>query len=231
MNSIIGHRGARGLALENTIESFKKAIEVGVQCFEFDVQVTRDGVFVVCHDNSLARVSQSGEHITDLDYEALQNIPLNNGEPVPRLTEVLDLARAHEIAVIVELKTDRLIESLCEQLDKYQDLSVVVASFDHDTIASIRELRPEWRLYLTENHNPIEVLQKAHFMGVQGIDLNYKLMNPLTYFLAIFWKLEIMVYTVNSPAIKRALGLLYPRVAICTDYPDRFISHAKRQSE
>ena len=43
----IGHRGARGLVDENTMESFKKAIEIGVDDIEFDIQRTKDGVFVV----------------------------------------------------------------------------------------------------------------------------------------------------------------------------------------
>lgn len=226
MTQIIGHRGAAGVDLENTIPSFQAAIDIGVSTFEFDVHITKDNQFVVCHDDNLMRVSTGNGHIKDLTYAELQKIPLKNGATVPLLSEVLDLARKHHIAVIVEVKIRQELEALCELLDTYQDLDMTVASFKHDAIASIRKLRPDYRLYLAESHHPVEVLQKAKAMKVQGIDLNYKLLNPLTYIMAKHWKLNIMVYTVNNPWIKRAIALIYPNVAICTDHPERFVERS-----
>lgn len=225
--TIIGHRGAAGVALENTLPSFRKAAALGVQTVEFDVRLTRDEQFVVCHDDSLNRVSDTNKRIKELTYSELKDIELHNGARVPLLVEVLQFARKKQLAVIVELKIRHNLEALCAVLDDYQDLSVTIASFKHDTLAAIRKLRPTFKIYLAEAHHPIEVLQKARAIKAQGIDLNYKLLNPFTYWIAQHWKLQLMVYTVNSPFMYRCIRFLYPNVLVCTDHPQRFIRPPK----
>lgn len=220
---IIGHRGAAGLALENTMASFRKAVEVGVQTIELDVHVTRDGQFVICHDADLARISNSDAVIAAHTYNELKTFPLHNGDPVPLLKEVLEFARSHQLAVIVEVKVDTHLEVLCKLLDTYPDLKMTIASFNHATVAELQKLRPQYRFYLAEKRHPFGAVRKARSLGVQGIDLNFKFMNPITYWLALLWRLEIMVYTVDSPVVGRILTLLYPGVAICTNHPERFI--------
>jgi len=223
MTHFIGHRGAAGIVLENTIPSFQKAIDLGVQTIEFDVHATRDGQFVVCHDDHLIRVSETDTVIKEITYQELLLIPLNNGTRVPLLTEVLALAKKHQIAVIVEVKIRQHIEALCALLDQYNGMDITVASFKHDVITNIRKIRPDFRLYLAERRHPIEILQKAKAIKAQGIDLNYKLLNPLTYFLAWRWHIAIMVYTVDNPFVVRCIQVLYPKVSICTNHPERFI--------
>ena len=102
-------------------------------------------------------------------------------------------------------------------------MRLTIASFNHGLLAIIRELRPQARIYLAEAHRPVAILQEVRVMKAQGIDLNYMLMNPLTYWLALYWKLDIMLYTVNNTFIVGMLRLFYPKVFICTNYPGRFI--------
>lgn len=223
MPDIIGHRGAAGLELENTIPSFEAAVKAGARVIEFDVHQTADGVYVVCHDHTLGRVSDSGASIKDLSLAELQAIRLHNGAHVPTLREVLDFACQRPLAVIVEYKGGDDLEALCKLLDEHDNLAITVASFNYEALVAIHKLRPKLRLYLGENRHPFDVIQKAHAMGACGLDINYKLLNPLTYGLAQWYGLEIMAYTVNTPWIGRLLNVLYPKVALCTDYPDRFI--------
>lgn len=49
----VGHRGARAYEVENTLESFRKAIELGVNAVELDVRKSRDSKLIVCHDDNL----------------------------------------------------------------------------------------------------------------------------------------------------------------------------------
>lgn len=225
---IIGHRGAAGLALENTMPAFEKAVAAGVKAIEFDVQTTKDGIFVVNHDSNLARVSQSSDEIAQLTLHELQAIRLDSGANVPTLTEVLDFARTKQLTCIVEIKHIPDIESFCALIDTYADLVIIIASFKHDVLQQVRRLRPAFSIYLAEAFRPVKILMEAKAMKAQGVDLNYTLMNPLTYILAKLWKLDVMLYTVNSPFIVRMLTILYPGVFICTNYPDRFITTAKR---
>lgn len=115
-----GHRGARGLAPENTLPAFSKALEVGVATLELDTGVTRDGVVVVAHDSLLnpdiARgtdgkwIARKGPAIRDETYESLARYDVGRLKPestyakrypmqvaadgtrIPRLAEVFALA-------------------------------------------------------------------------------------------------------------------------------------------
>ena len=65
---IIGHRGAAGLAPENTIDAMAAGIAAGADMLELDVRLTRDGVPVVAHDNRLLRTHHQNESISHLTY-------------------------------------------------------------------------------------------------------------------------------------------------------------------
>lgn len=225
--SIIGHRGASGLALENTLAAFTKAFQLGVDAIEFDVRITRDHQFVVFHDAFLARLSKSGKRLSDLTYDELRQIPLRDGSQIPSLTEVLDLAVTYKTPVIVELKTKEQPEKLCRILDRYTTLDITVASFNHPLLVTIRTLRPKLKLFLAEARWPITVLQRAKAYRAQGIDLHYMLINPLTYILAMRWGLHIMLYAPNNRLIVTLITKLYPAVSICTNYPNRFLNTPK----
>lgn len=224
MKDIIGHRGAAGLALENTMAAFRKAAEVGVKTVEFDVRVTKDQQFVVCHDDTLNRVSGFHVRIADTPLAALQQISLHNGERIPLLAEVLEFARAQDMAVIVEIKSREHIDIFCAVLDEYRDVTITVASFHHDVIATIRTLRPHIATYLAESRRPLHAIHTARTIGAQGIDLYFLHINPLTYWLIKRAQLQVMLFSPDSPIIVRLLQFLYPEAAICTNHPERFVT-------
>lgn len=223
---IIGHRGAAGLALENTLSSFAKAVEAGATAIEFDVRTTLDNQFVVCHDENLERVSPHNDaFVKELTLSEIRALQLHNGQPVPTLQEVLEFARQHKLKVIVEAKAIDDPTSFCELLDRYTNLDIVVASFKSSILASIHRLRPQLTLYLGESWPPFTTLHRIRRLGAHGIDLHYILMNPITYWLARRWQLEIMLFTPNNRFIVNVLLWLYPHVYICTDHPERFTNY------
>ena len=81
---IIGHRGASAVAPENTIAAFREAIAAGADGIEFDVRLTRDGVPVIIHDNSLYRTARLPHRIADLTRSELEQIePWSSCVPKP----------------------------------------------------------------------------------------------------------------------------------------------------
>jgi glycerophosphoryl diester phosphodiesterase len=230
---IIGHRGAAGLELENTLASFKHAMALGVDAVEFDVQRTADGEFVVCHDPQLSRVSQNRAVVKELSCSELGAIELHNGQSVPSLRDVLQLCRDRGVAAIVELKIDHHLEQFCTLLDEFAGDDITVASFHHDALEQIRRLRPKLPVYLAlraelpvypaESISPMAVVRRAQTMGATGLDLSIIVMNPLVYWLARRAKLDIMVYTIDRPLLGRFVSFLYPGVQLCTNRPDRFL--------
>ena len=78
MTQIWAHRGASGYCPENTIEAFEKAIEMNSDGIELDVQLTKDGQIVVCHDELIDRVSNHKGFLKDFTYEELASFNFNN---------------------------------------------------------------------------------------------------------------------------------------------------------
>ena len=85
---IIGHRGAAGLAPENTMAAIAAGIEAGSDMIEIDVRLTRDNQLVVIHDPRLVRTHRSRESISNLPYDGL--IARSGDRPIPLLEQVLD---------------------------------------------------------------------------------------------------------------------------------------------
>ena len=85
----LGHRGLSSAHLENSMEAFRAALAAGMDGFELDVQPTRDGVCVVLHDDDLGRTALGTGILRKM--KATELPPLKNGEPLPRLADVLEL--------------------------------------------------------------------------------------------------------------------------------------------
>jgi len=99
----IGHRGAAGHAPENTLASFRKAIELGLDMTELDVHVCASGELVVIHDENVDRTTNSKGWVSKLSLTELKRLDAGAGETVPTLAEVLDLLK-DRIMLNIELK-------------------------------------------------------------------------------------------------------------------------------
>ena len=99
--SLQAHRGAAGLAPENTLAAFRMAIELGADAAELDLQTTKDGVVVVIHDDTVDRTTDGRGRIGDLTLAEIKQLdagakfsPAFRGERVPTLRELIDLVKA-----------------------------------------------------------------------------------------------------------------------------------------
>lgn len=214
---VIGHRGAAGLALENTLESIQAAKAAGVDAVEFDVRLTADGHFVLCHDHDLSRVSTHQHAIKEVAAEHIGNIILLNGEKLPTLTEALKVADG--TPVVIEAKGSDWAKPLAKFLKKAKYDGASVISFNHDQLSEFSKLAPGIPTYSVERTRPFDVIQLARQNHFTGVDMNFWILNPLTYWLARRKNLEIIVYTVNSRGIAWFLNLLFPKISITTDKP------------
>lgn len=219
--NIIGHRGAAGVALENTKQSLQAALGAGVAGIEIDVRLTKDNQLVVCHDGDLIYMAQNQAKISELTLSELQKIELSNQSRLLSLDEALALI-GERAYVIIELKDPGNTTALLEVLDRFPQVRARVASFRHEELAELKKHRPALPLYALERTKPFDVIHFARSMKLSGIGLNYWILNPLTYWLARRAKLDIYVYTVNKRFMVWFIGLFYPKVAICTDNPQWF---------
>ncbi|MDL5511482.1 glycerophosphodiester phosphodiesterase family protein [Arenibacter sp. M-2] len=152
---IIGHRGAAGLAPENTLASFSKALEIGVDIIELDIHLSSDDQLVVMHDSNVKRTTNGEGEIENLSVEDLKKLDAGSwydkkygSEKVPTLPEVFDLIDGR-CKVIIEIKWPRkgtydgIVEKLVTYLEQ-EELSqqVIIQSFETAYLKEISRIKP-----------------------------------------------------------------------------------------
>lgn len=135
---IYGHRGAPAELPENTLAGFRRAVELGVYGIELDVHLSKDGVAVVCHDETLDRTTNATGAIADFTVGELREVDAGNGEYVPTLAEVLELVQG-KLHVDIEVKANAAGAAVLEDVKKFPDLHWLVSSFDWDVLRYVRE--------------------------------------------------------------------------------------------
>lgn len=143
MPLIVGHRGAAGYAPENTLASFKAAIDIGCDRTECDVRLTKDKRLVVIHDKEVSRLTDGTGLVSEMNLIELQRLKCLGGGQIPTLQEVVDICRGW-ISLQIELKaigTPKLVNDLIIS-NNIKD-QVVITSFQPSLLVEIKELNPE----------------------------------------------------------------------------------------
>jgi len=139
MVQIIGHRGARGLEPENTMRSFRKALELGVDYIECDVHMTKDGHIVLMHDHTVDRTTNGSGPVNSFTFDEIRKLDAGKGETIPTLQELLDLARG-KVKLHIELKDEAATEPTVRLVEKNSMEAKVFLTGNTETLRRVREL-------------------------------------------------------------------------------------------
>jgi len=227
---LFGHRGAAGVAPENTLPSFRRALADGVDVFELDVHATRDGEVVVLHDPTLERTTDGVGRIASLSFAELAQLDAGHGfSPdggktfpfrgqgirVPRLTELI--REFPEIPLNIEIKSEgEAVVAAVVRIVQAARARIVLAA-EHDSIMqAIRAAAPEIPTSLA-------TLEVADFIGALQAGTEPKipdgavalqipprygdttLVDAASVAAAHRLGAEIHVWTINDPAEARRL--------------------------
>lgn len=143
----IGHRGARGYAPENTLKSFQKAIELGVDAIELDVQLCKSGEMIVMHDDTVDRTTDGSGLVKKMKLKELKELDAGTGERIPTLEEVLNLVN-RRVRVNIELKGPKTVKPVMKLIDEYVKNigwnldDFIISSFKRNELREARALNP-----------------------------------------------------------------------------------------
>ncbi|HEX7451280.1 MAG TPA: glycerophosphodiester phosphodiesterase family protein [Polyangiaceae bacterium] len=233
---MLGHRGARHAAPENTLAAFELARTEGADGVELDVRLDRDGRVIVLHDSTLTRVTSGAEtrHAEDISSAELGRLDVGKGERVPLLADVLSWAREHEQRVNVELKSDvrnkkLLLSQLARVLGSLALPDVLFSSFHPHFVWWLGRHLPEHpRAWLV--HDKQRLLKYAPGLGLLGANAIHPQHTLLTRERAARAKRAgylLNVWTVNDAA--RAIELAGLGVdAIISDVPGKVLSELRQ---
>jgi glycerophosphoryl diester phosphodiesterase len=167
MVAIYGHRGASGELPENTLAAFRRTVELGVPGIELDVHLSRDGVPVVIHDETVDRTTDGSGAVADLTVADLAALDAGSGEPVPTLAQVLDLVQDH-LHVNIEIKSATAGQAVFDEVSRRPGLRWAISSFDWSVLREVKGLKPDADLWpLTYGHREALDAVIAHISGME----------------------------------------------------------------
>lgn len=220
---IIGHRGAAGLAPENTMESFRAGKKSDADMLEFDVRLTRDKIPIVIHDARLVRTHHDRVSVSSLTLAELEERTMD--APIPTLEQVLDTYYG-KILLNIEIKSRsagrivaEMIANRAKQSQSKWD-NVLFSSFKAAELVAIRRVSSRANLAVLHNNNPFVYVAYLRPLRLTAVGFHRLHTNRLALEIAKKAGLFTYIYTVNRP--KAALLLARQGYdGIVTNYPDR----------
>ena len=151
---IVGHRGASAYKPENTISSFKKAIQMKADFIELDVRATKDNKIVVMHDATIDRMTDGEGKVKNFTLKELKQFKIKE-EKIPTLQEVIDAIK-NKVKIIIEIKVKGIEKEVLKTVRKNKvGNDVIIASFYPSVIKNIRNIDTNIKLALIIRVFPI----------------------------------------------------------------------------
>lgn len=235
---IVGHRGAAGLAPENSLLAIELGITNNASIIEIDVHLTKDQEVIVCHDKTVQRTTNGKGRIKNMTLSQLKELKLvdKNGietsQTMPTLTEVINLV-GDKAKLLIEIKdgykegvTQKVIDIIAAT--NSEDM-VIIQSFSDNILTDTHRLNPNLRLeklYILKLlglpiiiDNGISILSAKKYKHITSLNSYYKYLTPNQAKQIREMGKEIRLYTVDDPeeisdSVKQYVN------SIITDRPD-----------
>jgi glycerophosphoryl diester phosphodiesterase len=235
----IAHRGASGIAPENTKIAFVKALDLRAPAIEFDVQLTRDNVPIVFHDDTLERTTNGAGVVAETDFSTIAALdagswfgPRFAKAEVPTLEETL-VTIGRRAIMNVELKPDARVEKLVKhvitivaRLELWD--SIVFSSFQPAALRLLRKLVPDARIgVLCTETTLAPALELMGELGAETLNPPRTIVDPRLVGLVHESRRKLWAWTANAPSEIEKLAALGVD-GIFSDFPDRVHAVAVR---
>lgn len=228
---IVGHRGARFEAPENTLPGFRYALDLGVTAVEFDVHLSADGELVVIHDPTVDRTTNGTGAVAEMTLAELQALDARSIHPdwpepcrVPTFGEVLDVVESLP-DLLIEIKDDAperlditVPKVLAEISARGLDDRVTITSFKAYPLEIVQRLAPHIRRGFIGDWNSPDHLETAQRLGATQVDARHTTADRALVAEAKRSGMRVIGWPTNSPAELASVLELDPDL-ICTDRP------------
>jgi glycerophosphoryl diester phosphodiesterase len=231
---IIGHRGAKVYAPENTLASFHAAADLGAEWVETDVKLTKDGVPIIFHDEELNRCTNGSGLVAETDFETIRELDAGSwfgesfmGEKIPTLEEALNVIIDRGMGLNLEIKAcpGREVETAEVALDFATRIwpddapPPLISSFSHVSLEAAMDVMEEWpRGLLFDEHFPewrdVAEHLAAHTLNINGLTTSREHLEEY-----LEYARPLLAYTINDPRKAREL-FSWGISGVFTDAPD-----------
>jgi glycerophosphoryl diester phosphodiesterase len=221
-----GHRGACGHAPENTVRSVRKALELGADGVEVDVQIA-DGELVVIHDNTLDRTTNGHGRLAKKSFAYLRSLDAGSGERIPTLAEIFNAVNRRAV-INVELKGANTAAPVSALIAEYVNRrswsydDFLISSFDLARIREAKQWCPEIRIGALIMRRPRGLAKFAEALGMWSLHVSRRCVTPKLVADAHRRGLKVFIFTINEPgeiARMKTLGV----DGVFSDFPERVV--------
>ncbi|MCB8974943.1 MAG: glycerophosphodiester phosphodiesterase [Ardenticatenaceae bacterium] len=253
---VLAHRGWRGLLPENTMVAFRKARELPIDGLEIDIHQTKDGVIVVCHDDTVDRTTDGNGRIQDHTLPELQQLDAGYrfttdggktfpyrgmGSTIPTLAQVFETFPELWINIDIKQESPSMVQPFADLIRQHNVAHrLCVGSFSNKTVADFRRACPE--VARTASHAETVrcyALSKlrldrfywgdGHILQIPEVDPDsgLRLVTRRTVEAAHRNNMAVHVWTVNDPAdMQRLLDMGVD--GLITDFPNQALRLLRR---
>ena len=220
--------------------AFRKAVALGANFIETDLQLSRDARLVAIHDESLNRTTNGKGGVHDLTLADLRKLDAGSwfgseytGERIPTIEELLEFARKNDVVFYLELKPGgswggehALVAALRES---GQIVRTVVISFDPTILAALRKIEPTLMTGLLYDGQLEKPLERAVEIGARQLAVRGDLVSPWLLSASRKQDVQVVCWTINNSAHMRLLNAAGVD-GIMSDYPDRLVEAVRKRS-
>jgi glycerophosphoryl diester phosphodiesterase len=237
---LIGHRGVKDLKPENTLESIITAFDLGLECVEIDVKVSKDNIPLLLHDDTLDRTTNGSGLVCDFTFDQINQLDAGSyfynsktDSKVPSLRSVLELIKRKQKYLNIELKPNKNyeelnVENILKEINRISYNKIYFSSFDLSSCIILKENAPYLQCgFLNDDFTKfnidetIDICKKYNFFSC-GINLNLFSNSIVNQFVEN--KIEVTVYADNNISEMQAHNLWSNNVtSIFIDDPTEYI--------
>ncbi|MCG2712917.1 MAG: glycerophosphodiester phosphodiesterase [Candidatus Omnitrophica bacterium] len=221
----IGHRGAAGYEPENTLPSFKKALELNVDLVELDVQACKSGELMVIHDLKVDRTTNGTGYVCEKIFNELRILDAGKKQTIPSLQEALDMIDK-KAKVNIEIKSEGIARPVFNVILEYVKQKgwswddFLVSSFNHYELQKFSQLAPQVKTGAIIAGIPIGYAQCASMLKSYSLHPSKEFINQALVDDAHNRGLKVYAYTLNEPEDIQKVKLLGVD-GIFSNFPDR----------
>jgi len=236
---IYAHRGARGYAPENTMAAFVKALDLKADGIELDVQATRDGEVVICHDHTIDRTSNGTGLLHNFTLAELKEFDFGSwfgagfcDEPIPTLSDFFAWYVTTPLLLNIEIKhgpviyhglEEKVIACMNRLVPKEFDLykRVLISSFYHPSLLKMKELDSRFKTAVLFAHRPVDVLSLIHQTNANYVHPHWHYLEKEWITVAHSEGIGVNSYTINEQDEFNFIRDMQLD-GLITDFPDRW---------
>ncbi|WP_025899490.1 glycerophosphoryl diester phosphodiesterase [Sneathiella glossodoripedis] len=234
MPRIIAHRGASGLAPENTLAAIDLAAKLGIRSVEIDVMITADNQCVICHDHNVRRCTNGEGKVRLKTLSEIKELDAGSwfssefkGEKIPTLSEAMKLIAEREMSVNLEIKPldgwqVPTAEIVCAELKRLQSQlpPLLISSFNIESLQVVNKLLPDVPIGYLSDTLPHNWKERLSAVNAASLHMDCDFINRDIVNEVHEASIRLLTYTLNDPAkAKQFLG--WGVDGIITDFPDR----------